>query len=55
MERFARKLVGDKTATRKKLAEIEEKIKAEIDAAVQFARDSEFPAVEEMYQDVFVN
>lgn len=55
VERFAKKLVGDKTATRKKLAEIEEKIKAEIDAAVQFARDSEFPAVEEMYQDVFAN
>jgi len=54
VERFARKLVADKTATKKKLAEIQEKITAEIDSAVQFARDSRFPAVAEMYEDVFV-
>jgi TPP-dependent pyruvate/acetoin dehydrogenase alpha subunit len=33
---------------------MEEKIKADIDAAVEFARESDFPAVEEMYEDVFV-
>jgi TPP-dependent pyruvate/acetoin dehydrogenase alpha subunit len=40
--------------TRKKLAEIEKQINAKIDAAVQFARESEFPVAEEMYADVYV-
>ena len=52
--RFTQKLIDDKVATKKKLSGIEKEIAAEIDAAVVFARESEFPAVEEMYEDVFV-
>jgi TPP-dependent pyruvate/acetoin dehydrogenase alpha subunit len=52
--RFKKKLVGDKLATKKKLVDIETKIVADIDAAVAYARESEFPAVEEMFEDVFV-
>ena len=55
IERFAKKLVEDKTATRKKLAGIESAITVEIDAAVAFARESDFPMADEMFQDVFVN
>jgi pyruvate dehydrogenase E1 component alpha subunit len=52
--RFTQKLIDDKVATKKKLSSIEKEVAAEIDAAVAFARESEFPAVEEMYEDVFV-
>jgi pyruvate dehydrogenase E1 component alpha subunit len=52
--RFSQKLIDDKVATKKKLSGIEKEVAAEIDAAVAFARESEFPAVEEMYEDVFV-
>jgi len=54
IERFVKKLIKDKVVTRKKLAEIEKQINAEIDAAVQFARESDFPVAEEMYADVYV-
>ena len=54
IERFVKKLIKDKVVTRKKLAEIEKQINAKIDAAVQFARESEFPVAEEMYADVYV-
>jgi acetoin:2,6-dichlorophenolindophenol oxidoreductase subunit alpha len=52
--RLARKLLKDKVATRKKLESIDEEISAEIDAAVAFAEQSEFPSLEEMYEDVYV-
>lgn len=53
VERFAKKLIKDKTVTKKKLAEIEKQITAEIDAAVEFARESKYPVAEEMYEDVY--
>jgi TPP-dependent pyruvate/acetoin dehydrogenase alpha subunit len=52
VERFAKKLI-DEQITKKKLAEIEKQVIAEIDAAVAFARESAFPAVAEMHDDVF--
>ena len=55
VDRFAKKLAKDKAATKKKLAQIEKDVVSQIDAAVAFARESAFPAVEEMYEDVFVN
>ena len=54
IERYTKKLIDDKIATKKKLSSIEKQVVAEIDAAVAFARESEFPAVEEMYEDIFV-
>jgi len=54
IERFAKKLFEDKVVTKKKLAAIEKDVLVEIDAAVAFAREGEFPDVDELYQDVFV-
>jgi TPP-dependent pyruvate/acetoin dehydrogenase alpha subunit len=34
---------------------IDSEITAAIDAAVEFATRSEFPAIEEMYEDVYVS
>ena len=53
IKRFTKKLLDDKVVTKKKMNGIEKEITADIDAAVAFARESEFPAVEEMYEDVF--
>ena len=44
----------DKVATKKKLAAIEKEIIEQIDQAVAFAKEAEFPAIEEMYEDVYV-
>ena len=54
LKRLADKLIADKIATKKKLAEIEQKTLKEIDEAVTFANESEFPALEELYDDVYV-
>jgi TPP-dependent pyruvate/acetoin dehydrogenase alpha subunit len=55
IQRLARKLLKDKVATRKRLEAIDKEISAEIDAAVAFAQQSEFPGVAEMYEDVYVS
>lgn len=52
--RLADKLLEQKVLTKKKIASIEAKIAREIDQSVAFANESEFPAVEEMYDDVFI-
>ena len=54
LECFARQIIKKKVATKKQLADIDEKIIAEIDAAVAFADESGFPALAEMYEDVYV-
>ena len=54
LKRLADKLIADKIATKKKLAEIEQKTLKEIDEAVTYASESEFPALEELYDDVYV-
>jgi len=54
IHRFAGKLVKDKVATRNKLETIDREVLKKIDAAVEFAKESEFPAVAEMYEDVYV-
>jgi acetoin:2,6-dichlorophenolindophenol oxidoreductase subunit alpha len=52
---FAEKLLKEQKAlTKKKMASIEAKVAEEIDEAVAFANQSEFPAVEEMYEDVLI-
>jgi len=44
-------LLRKKHATAEEIEEIKAKVKAEIDAAVKFADESEFPPVEEIYTD----
>lgn len=52
--RLAEKLLEQKALTKKKMASIEARLAGEIEEAVAFANQSEFPAVEEMYEDVFI-
>jgi TPP-dependent pyruvate/acetoin dehydrogenase alpha subunit len=54
IERFARQMVSNRTATAKKLEAIDREITGRIDAAVVYAETSEFPAYEEMFEDVYV-
>ena len=54
IHRFAGKLEKDKVATRNKLETIDREVLKKIDAAVEFAKESEFPAVSEIYEDVYV-
>jgi len=55
IKRLAAKLVAKKIANRQALDAIDSEITAAIDAAVEFATRSEFPAIEEMYEDVYVS
>jgi pyruvate dehydrogenase E1 component alpha subunit len=55
ISKFSQKLLREKVATKKKLEAIDSEINKAIDAAVDFAKESEFPAIEDMYQDVYVN
>ncbi|MBU2054978.1 MAG: thiamine pyrophosphate-dependent dehydrogenase E1 component subunit alpha [Proteobacteria bacterium] len=54
IERFARQMVSNRTATAKKIEAIDREITGRIDAAVAYAETSEFPAYEEMFEDVYV-
>lgn len=54
IKRMAKKLLADKILTKGKMAAIERDVLKEIDEAVAFANESEFPTVEEMYEDVYV-
>ena len=51
--RFQNKLLHEGVLTTEKIADIEAKIKAEIDEAVEFARKSEAPDPEEAMKDVY--
>ena len=51
---MAQNLIDGNLATRKKLDEIEAAITREIDEAVEFARESPFPEIHELYDDVYV-
>ena len=54
IERMADKLLAEKILTGEELATLEKEILEEIDQAVAFAEESEFPAIEELYEDVYV-
>jgi len=54
IERLRNKLLTEKAATKKKLTGIEQKITEEIDQAVAFADESDFPALGELYEEVYV-
>lgn len=54
IERLGEKLIADKLSTKKKLSTVEKEIIEEIDRAVAFANKSEFPTLEELYVDVYI-
>jgi pyruvate dehydrogenase E1 component alpha subunit len=53
IKKLAEKLLKEKIATQKKLDSIEKAITNELDQAVEFANASDYPAVEELYADVY--
>jgi acetoin:2,6-dichlorophenolindophenol oxidoreductase subunit alpha len=55
IQRLTRKLINEKIASRKALEAIDREIEAAIDASVDFAANSEFPGVAEMYEDLYVS
>ena len=54
ISRLIEKLLEEKVLTKKKIALIQEKVVKEIDQAVEFANQSDFPAIDEMYEDVLL-
>ena len=54
IKRLAGLIVKRKAATQAALDKIEKSLTEEIDAAVEFAKASPFPALDDMYEDVFV-
>ena len=54
IKQFKKKLLKDRIATKKQLEAIDKEISQAISDAVAFAQESEFPAVEEMYEDIHV-
>lgn len=51
---FRERLLQDTFATSNQLQEIEEKVREEVEAAVQFARESPEPEIHSIYEDLFV-
>jgi acetoin:2,6-dichlorophenolindophenol oxidoreductase subunit alpha len=54
IKRMADKLIIDKLLTQKKMGDLRNQILEEIEAAVAFANESEFPAIEALYEDVYI-
>lgn len=54
IEWFAREIIKREVATKKELERINQSVIAEIDVAVAYADESEFPALKEMYEDIYV-
>jgi len=54
IERMAANLITDKVVTKKKLDALKKQAMEEIEEAVTYANESEFPALEEMYEDAYV-
>ena len=48
-------LIQDQTLTKKKSTAIWDEVKAELDAAIEFAKNSPFPKPEDALEDLFVN
>lgn len=51
--RLGKQLVESKVATKENLDEIHMKIEQDLDHAVKFAEQAEFPPIEDMYTDIF--
>jgi TPP-dependent pyruvate/acetoin dehydrogenase alpha subunit len=54
IKRMASKLIVDRILTKKKMDDLKNEILEEIEQAVAFANESEFPSIEEMYEDVYI-
>lgn len=52
---FGQRLIEEKTTTQPEIDRIEKEVIALIDAAVDFAKESPSPELEEAFEDVFVN
>jgi pyruvate dehydrogenase E1 component alpha subunit len=50
---FRKRLLDEGHASESQIAEIEAVIKAEVDEAVEFALNSEYPGIEEIEMDVY--
>ena len=55
INRFEQVLIQEQTLTKKKSRVIWDEVKAELDAAIEFAKNSPFPKPEEALEDLFVN
>jgi len=51
---MANKLIADKVLTKGKMEDLKNEILQELEEAVLFANDSDFPLIEEMYKDVYI-
>lgn len=51
--RFEEKLIANKTFTAKEAEEIKERIAKDVDAAVDFAKESPMPSASAMMEDVY--
>jgi pyruvate dehydrogenase E1 component alpha subunit len=55
VKRFEEHLVKAQILTKKKSKTVWDEVKAELDAAIEFAKNSPFPKPEDALQDLFVN
>ena len=55
INRFEQVLIQDQTLTKKKSRVVWDEVKAELDAAIEFAKNSPFTKPEEALEDLFVN
>jgi pyruvate dehydrogenase E1 component alpha subunit len=55
VQRFAEHLVKAQVLTKKKSKTVWDDVKAELDAAIEFAKNSPFPKPEDALQDLYVN
>lgn len=52
---FAKRLTGDGVLTDQQVAQIDRDVETEVDAAVEFARDSDFPSADSVFDGLFSN
>jgi pyruvate dehydrogenase E1 component alpha subunit len=52
---FAKRLVGEGVLTDQQVADVDREVDLEVDAAIEFARDSEFPSVDSIFDGLFSN
>jgi pyruvate dehydrogenase E1 component alpha subunit len=52
---FAKRLVGEGVLTDQQVADVDREVDLEVDAAIEFARDSDFPSVDSIFDGLFSN
>jgi pyruvate dehydrogenase E1 component alpha subunit len=55
IQRFEERLVKDKVLTKKEVKVVWDEVKAELDAAIEFAKASPYPKPEDALEDLYVN